>query len=99
MRTLLFICSCLLLLGLTNLPIGFYTFLRIVVTIGSVVIVVTEYENGIGFWVVCFGLIAILFNPIIPIHLNEKDIWMPIDIVVAILFLAKAFVRGNSSKI
>jgi len=99
MRTLLLICAGLLLLGLSNFPIGFYTLLRIAVTIGSIAVVVTEYKRGIGFWVFSFGLIAILFNPIIPIHLNDKDIWIPIDIVVAILFLGKAFVPGNSSKI
>ncbi len=50
MKTLLFICAGLPLLGLANLPIGFCTLLRIVVTIGSVI--VKEFENGFGFSVV-----------------------------------------------
>jgi len=90
MKTLLLICAGLLFLGLIDLPIGFYTLLRIVVTIGSVAVVVTEFENGINFWVITFGLIAILFNPLIPVYLNDKSAWMPIDIIGGIIFVIKS---------
>jgi len=43
-------------------------------------------------WV--FGLLAALFNPIIPVHLT-KEIWQSIDGFSAILFLAGIiFVKG-----
>jgi|TARA_B110000902_G_scaffold257870_1_gene326681 hypothetical protein len=90
-KTLLLICTGLLFIGLADLPIGYYTFLRIVVTIGAVSVIVTEFENGINFWIIVFGIIAIVFNPLIPIYLNNKDIWMPIDVLAAILFLIKSF--------
>ena len=41
--------------------------------------------------VLFFGTIAILFNPINPIYFNNKDIWMVIDIIVAISFIFKGF--------
>jgi len=63
MRYFFIICAVLLLLGVANVPIGYYTFLRIVVTIGAVLAVIFEYRNGINIWVIAFGLIAILFNP------------------------------------
>ena len=91
MKYLLFICAGLLFIALADLPIGYYTLLRIVVTIGAIAVVVTEFENGFNFWVIAFGIIAIVFNPLIPVYLNDKDIWMPIDITVAILFLIKSF--------
>ena len=91
MKLLLLICAALLLLGIADLPIGYYTLLRIVVTIGSVAVVVTEFENGLNFWVITFGLIAIIFNPIIPIYLNDKSAWMPIDIIGGIIFVIKSF--------
>ncbi len=91
MKALLLICAGLLFLGIADLPIGYYTFLRILVTIGSVAVVVTEYENGFNFWVITFGLIAILFNPLIPIYLNDKSAWMPIDIIGGIIFVIKSF--------
>lgn len=99
MKALLLVCTGLLLLALMDLPIGFYTFLRIVVTIGAVALVVTEYENGINFWIVAFGLIAILFNPLIPVYLGDKSAWMPIDFIAAILFGTKSFINlKNNNK-
>ncbi len=93
MKYLLLLCSGLLLFALASLPIGYYTFLRIVVSIVAIVIVVTEFENGFNFWVITFGIIAILFNPLIPIYLNNKDAWIPIDILAAIIFLFKSFYK------
>lgn len=91
MKSLLLISAGLLFIGLINLPIGYYTLLRIVVTISSVAIVVTEYKYGINQWVISIGLIAIIFNPLIPIYLNNKFAWIPIDITVGIVFAIKSF--------
>ena len=98
MKVLLLICAALLLLGIADLPIGYYTLLRTVVTIGSVAVVVTEFENGINFWVITFGLIAIVFNPLIPIYLNDKSAWMPIDIIGGIIFVIKSFTLKQKIK-
>jgi len=99
MKTLLLICAGLLFIGLFDLPIGYYTLLRIIVTIGSVAVVVSEFENGFNFWVITFGLIAILFNPLIPIYLNDKSAWMPIDIIAGILFIIKSLtIKTNKNE-
>ncbi|MGM0408958.1 MAG: DUF6804 family protein [Bacteroidota bacterium] len=97
MKAFLLICSLLLLLALVDLPIGYYTLLRIVVTIGAVVVVITEFNNGFNFWVISFGLIAILFNPLIPVYLNDKEAWMPIDIIAAVLFGIKSFINNKNN--
>ena len=91
MRGFLLVCAAILFLSIADLPIGFYTFLRIVVTIGSVVVVVSELEDGLNFWVISFGLLAIVFNPLIPVYLHDKSAWMPIDIIGGILFAIKSF--------
>lgn len=91
MKGLLLICAALLFIGIADLPIGYYTFLRIVVTIGAVAAVLTEFENGLNIWVIIFGLIAIIFNPLIPVYLNDKSAWMPIDIIVGVIFVFKSF--------
>ena len=90
MRFLL-LTAGLLFLSIFDLPIGYYTFLRIVVTIASVIVISSEIKNGINTWVVIFGIITIIFNPVLPIYLNEKAIWIPIDIAVGILFLIRFF--------
>lgn len=89
MKALLLICAGLLFLGIADWPIGYYTFLRIAVTIGAVVVIVAERDKGLNFWNIAFGLTAILFNPIFPVYLHDKEMWMVIDGVCGSLFLAK----------
>ncbi len=96
MKGLFILCGVLLSVGIADMPIGYYTLLRLVVTIGSVAVLVTEIEKGITPWVLAFGLLALVFNPIIPVYLNDKDAWMPIDLIGAVLFFVKAM--GRSAK-
>ena len=42
-----------------------------------------------------FGFIAVLFNPLIPIHLS-REIWQPVDIVCGILFMVIAIILSES---
>jgi hypothetical protein len=94
MKGLMILSGVLLLVGIADMPIGYYTLLRIVVTIGSAAVIVEEMEKGITPWVLAFGLLAILFNPIIPVYLNDKDAWLPIDLVGGVLFFVKAYGRS-----
>ncbi len=41
-------------------------------------------------WAWILGIIAVLFNPIIPIYLN-REIWVIIDVGVAVLLLVSIF--------
>ena len=91
MKSLLFICAVFLFIGIADLPIGYYTFLRIVVTIGAISVLTIELKKGINFWVIAFGLIAITFNPLIPVYINDKSAWIPIDFLVGVLFIIKPF--------
>ena len=94
MKGLMVLCGFLLLVGIADMPIGYYTLLRLVATIGSVAVVVAEMEKGITPWVIAFGLLALLFNPFIPVYLNDKDAWMPIDLIGGVLFFIKAYSRS-----
>ena len=89
MRLLCFTCAVLLLLAIADMPIGYYTFLRISVTIGAILVITSEYEDGLNAWIVVFGIIVVLFNPIIPIYLHAKELWVILDIIVAIIFGVK----------
>lgn len=94
MRTLAIVCAVLLFLALAKLPIGYYTFLRIAVTVVSILIIVEQYKKeAVNFWGVIFGVIAILFNPIIPVYLYKKSLWMPVDVVAGLVFLIYSFKR------
>jgi hypothetical protein len=95
MKVLYLICAAVLFIGIANLPVGYYTFLRIVVTVGSVMVFYREIRHGFNFWVIIFGLLAVLFNPIIPVYLNEKSAWIPIDFIAGVLFLVKTFMPSG----
>lgn len=41
-------------------------------------------------WVWILGIIALLFNPIIPVHLS-REIWAPIDVMAALIFVMSIF--------
>jgi hypothetical protein len=99
MKTLLAVAAAALFAATLNLPIGYFTFLRILVTIASVAVVVNEYEDGINLWVILFGLIAILFNPLFPVYFHDKSTWIPIDIACGILFLIKSLLPVNKPKL
>jgi len=69
---------------------GYYVLLRWVVTISAVFLLSLAYESKKTFWVFLIGMVAILFNPIIPVNL-DKETWVVIDFIVAIIFLASIF--------
>ena len=88
MKSVAIIAATLLFVAVFNLPIGYYTFMRIGVTIGSILLIRQEIRNDINTWVILFGIITIIFNPILPIYLGSKSSWIPIDIISGIIFLA-----------
>jgi FtsH-binding integral membrane protein len=78
---------------------GYYTALRLVVCIGGVLVAVVEYQRAdkIGLWIIIFGLVALLFNPVIPVYLT-RHIWFFIDLGVAALFVAHSAMIWRTPK-
>ena len=71
--------SCLL--AVLPLPYGFYTFLRLAVSVAGVFAAIELRREDNFLWLL-FGAIVLLFNPIIPIYLT-REVWFPIDLIVA----------------
>ena len=67
-------------------PYGYYIFLRWITCIASILVIFQAFEKNIDWAKVVFIIIAILFNPLTPIHLS-RSIWIPLDIITAILFI------------
>ncbi|MDU1905995.1 MAG: DUF6804 family protein [Dysgonomonas sp.] len=98
MKPLLCICAVILFIGVADLPIGYYTFLRIVISIGAGIVCYQEWENPSKNWLIIFGAILILFNPVMPVYLNNKALWIPLDIITGIIFVVKALSYKKSEK-
>lgn len=82
--------ASLLLLGVFELPYGYYTFLRLAVTAAAIVLMILMSKFGEIGW--CFGLlpVALLWNPIITVSLS-RSVWLPLDLLAAAFFLTLAF--------
>jgi hypothetical protein len=65
-------------------PYGYYVLLRLVVTAVATFAIVVLRRGGVAD-LVGLAVVALLFNPIIPVHL-PKLAWVPIDLGVAAYF-------------
>lgn len=88
----------LLLIGLADLPTGYYTLVRIVVSLVSVFASYLSYKSDekVGIATVAFALLALLFNPVFPIYLQDKEVWTVIDIIAAAFLGIRYFTLDKS---
>jgi hypothetical protein len=80
------IAAVLLVVALGNWPYGYYQLLRLVVCGAGAYVAWVSYHSKYPWAVWLFGIVAILFNPLAPIHLS-RAIWQPVDLACAVLFL------------
>ena len=83
----IYITVAMLWIGAAPLPYGYYTLLRLVATIVFAWAAYVAYQGKHNFLPYAFGLLALLFNPIIVVHL-EKTLWSAIDVAAGIFLLA-----------
>jgi hypothetical protein len=77
----------LLVLAAFPMPYGYYTVLRIIVTICAALIAHGAYKSSGNITpnALLFCVIAILFNPLIPIYFS-KAFWIPVDVISSAIF-------------
>ena len=84
------IAAGLLFWALGGHPYGYYTLLRFIVCGVTAYGAWFAYQLDKKGWVWCLGIIAILFNPIFPVHM-DRGTWAIVDIGVAIILLVSLF--------
>ncbi len=84
-------------------PYGYYTLLRVVVCAVAIFVAVQGYFWK-RFWATwLFGFVAVLFNPLVPVHLS-RQIWQPVDLaagaafVIAAIALSKSIIHESAHK-
>lgn len=85
--TVIYIASAMLFVGAAPLPYGYYTLLRLVATGVFVWAAFIVYERNHKSLPWVYGVLALLFNPLIKIHL-PKELWAVLDIGSGILLVA-----------
>lgn len=85
----IYICAAMLFFGAAPVPYGYYTLLRLIVcgVFAFAAFVAHERKNQVLPWV--YGLIAVLFNPIVKIYL-PKEAWVFVDMGAGVLLLVTA---------
>lgn len=79
------VVAVMLLIATMPLAYEYYLLLRWATCGVSIFIAIKAYNWGRTWATWLFGIVAVLFNPLIPIHLT-KEIWQPIDLICALLF-------------
>ena len=90
----------LLFIASAPLPYGFYTFTRIIICGFSLVLFYQNFNasDKKSSWAWFFLFLAVLFNPLIVIHM-QKEVWTIIDIILGLFFVFLAYqTMVNNSK-
>lgn len=81
LRSILLLTAFLLFAGMFTLPIGYYTLLRIAVSVSMIVCIMKQDTIGGRLGLVACFFLLILFNPVFPVYLRSKPIWRVIDFI------------------
>jgi len=86
----------LIIAPLISFPYGFYILLRLIISITAALIIYYSYKRAerINEISIVFALILILYNPIVPVHLN-REIWMTINFITSGIYFYGFFKIKN----
>ncbi|KFF09345.1 DUF6804 family protein [Chryseobacterium luteum] len=98
MKPFLTLCAVSCFVAVFRLPVEYYTILRIIISIGALLVLYNAVRFKQYYFSIIFLFILILFNPVFPIYLYRKSVWIPVDIITGILFLLIAFAKKSEEK-
>jgi hypothetical protein len=88
----------MLLIALAPLPYGYYRLLRLVVCVCAGMIAYRLHEDeGATFWMIALAALAVLFNPLILIHLT-RETWAVLNVASAALLAVHFVLVRKASK-
>lgn len=94
MRIFELILAFLLLIAILQIPLEYHMLIRLAVFVGAVILINRYYQVGLLGWILPFGIIAIVWNPFIPIFLNNK-IGTVLNVSAAFIFTFSAFIKKH----
>ena len=92
MKKVYLILAALLLLCLAPMPYGYYQLVSFISMVVFALMTYQFYNEKREGWAICFGALALLFQPFVKIALG-RVIWNIVDVVVAIVLLALVYER------
>lgn len=86
MKQIYIILAALLLLCLAPMPYGYFQLVRFISMVAFAVMAYQFYNEKREGWAICFGALALLFQPFVKIALG-RAMWNIVDVIVAILLI------------
>ena len=77
-----------LLIGVALIDGDGFTVIRYVVSILARIVAVFAWQARQWWWIIGLAPIAVLWNPIFPIDIDQPDVWLGLQYVAALVFLA-----------
>jgi hypothetical protein len=85
-------------LGILPMPYAYYVLLRIVLCISAAVGFRVATKSDDSAWSWTYGVAALLYNPIFPVHMGSKMIWLGLNAATVVVFwLGATRFRGRPS--
>jgi hypothetical protein len=91
------LASALLFWALARHPIGYYTILRFVTCAVCIYGAYRATQSRQPGWMLIFGAIAVLFNPVISFRMT-RETWAYVDVLVAIYLLVSLFLFKSKAR-
>jgi hypothetical protein len=76
---------------------GYFQLLRLAVSGAALFALVASRRNNLDGWAILFGIVIVLFNPILPIHL-PRGLWQVLDLATAASFGLWAATANGQAK-
>lgn len=89
------IASILFLIALADLPHWYYQLLKLATCAVCAYSAVKTKREWIR-WI--FGVLAVLYNPVLPIHLSDKDVWSAINFATAAFMWLTLYLATKENK-
>lgn len=77
-----------LLIGVALIDTGAFTVIRYVTSIFALIVAVFAWQARHWWWLIGLVPIAVLWNPVLPIELGIPELWLALQYLAAILFIA-----------
>ncbi len=90
------VLAILFFICLTDMPFGFYQFVRFAGLIGFAILAYRAYQQNSPAILILYGSLALLFQPFFKIALGSQ-IWKIIDVVIAIGLIASILGRRKKN--
>ncbi|MCU1409948.1 MAG: hypothetical protein JWR04_655 [Rhodoglobus sp.] len=77
-----------LLIGVALIESDGFIVIRYVVAILALIVAVFAWQARQWWWIIGLAPIAVLWNPVLPIDLGQPDLWLGLQYIAALVFIA-----------